>query len=52
MTAQKLGPNEFAVTIGFDAFRIAIGAPPKRHSVETVCRWLLTMAAKKQKKLS
>jgi hypothetical protein len=31
---------EFAVTIGFDALRIATGRPPKHHDIETICRWL------------
>lgn len=31
---------EFAVTIGFDAMRIATGRPPKHHDVKTICRWL------------
>lgn len=30
----------FAVTIGFDAMRIATFRQPRHHDVETVCRWL------------
>lgn len=35
----------FAVTIGFDALRIATFKPPKHHDVETVCRWLRHVAS-------
>lgn len=35
-----MSPHEFAVTIGFDAMRVATGNPPKHHDVETICRWL------------
>lgn len=30
----------FAVTVGFDAFRIAIGRGPVHHSIDTICAWL------------
>lgn len=30
----------FAVTIGFDALRVATFRLPKHHDVETICRWL------------
>lgn len=41
-------PNVFAVTMGFDAFRIAIGRKPKNHSLEDIVRWLTIMARQAQ----
>lgn len=35
----------FAVTIGMDAFRIAIGVPPRNHSLDEIIRWLRCSAA-------
>lgn len=44
MDATKgTGPREFSVTIGIDALRIAVGKQPKRHDIETICRWLRHM---------
>lgn len=39
-------PRAFAVTMGMDAFRIAIGIPPRTHALEDIIRWLALMAAK------
>lgn len=36
--------KQFAVTMGMDAFRIAIGVKPQNHTVEDVIRWLKGMA--------
>lgn len=35
----------FAVTIGFDALRIATFRRPKYHDVETICAWLRHVSA-------
>jgi hypothetical protein len=37
----------FAVTVGFDALRIAIGREPVHHTVETVCAWLRHVDARR-----
>lgn len=39
-----MDPRVFAVTIGMDAFRIAIGITPRTHSLEDIVRWLTLMA--------
>ena len=42
MTISDARP--FAVTMGMDAFRIAIGIKPRNHTLEDVIRWLKAMA--------
>jgi hypothetical protein len=37
----------FAVSIAFDAFRIATFKKPKHHDLETIIRWLRHVDAKR-----
>lgn len=45
---KEWGAMEFAVTIGMDALRIAIGIAPRNHDIETICRWLEQMNKRRQ----
>lgn len=39
-----MSPREFAVTMGMDAFRIAIGIKPRNHTLADIIRWLTLMS--------
>ena len=45
-------PRAFAVTMGMDAFRIAIGIKPRTHSFADIIRWLTLMSARAEGKAS
>jgi hypothetical protein len=46
--ALNMRPQEFAVTMAMDAFRIAIGVRTRTHQPAEVIRWLAMMAAQEK----